>query len=97
MRRGLSSVARTFLQYIWKGTNSYPEYEQMLDKKVKQNSRLSKANKVEFAGDPHTSEKDEKKRASGQIFQDQMRLTSVHVYIDGTVEYSKKSYNDAQE
>lgn len=49
------------------------------------------------SGQPHTSKKDEKMRASGQIFQDQSRLTSVYVYVDGTVEYSRKSVNDAQE
>lgn len=49
------------------------------------------------SGEPHTSDKDKELRASGQIFQGQSRLTSVHVYENGTVEYSKASFNGAQE
>lgn len=49
------------------------------------------------SGDPHTSDKDKELRASGQIFQGDTRLTSVHVYANGTVEYSKASFNKAQE
>jgi hypothetical protein len=49
------------------------------------------------SGEAHTSHKDNKLRVSGQIFKGQTRLTSVHAYADGEVEYSKQSFNDAQE
>lgn len=39
--------------------------------------------------DPHT-------HVSGQIFGASGRLTSVHAYEDGSVEYSQRKYNDAQ-
>jgi hypothetical protein len=48
-------------------------------------------------GQAHTSHEDSKLRVSGQIFRAQARLTSVHAYADGEVEYSKQSFNDAQE
>ena len=47
------------------------------------------------SGKPHTSIVDTKLRVSGQIFKGNTRLTSIHAYDDGTVEYSKM-YNDAQ-
>ncbi|KGO64959.1 hypothetical protein PITC_041780 [Penicillium italicum] len=97
IRRAFSSAARAFLEIIWEGTQSHREYEDLLKEKMKKNRKLSGADKVKFAGEPHTSDKDKELRASGQIFQGQSRLTSVHVYANGTVEYSKASYNGAQE
>jgi hypothetical protein len=48
------------------------------------------------SGKAHISHKDNKLRVSGQIFKGQTRLTSVHAYADGEVEYSKQDFNNAQ-
>ncbi|PYI03623.1 hypothetical protein BO78DRAFT_463183 [Aspergillus sclerotiicarbonarius CBS 121057] len=97
IRRAFSSATRALIEFIWEGTKSHPKYEDLLKEKIKKNQKLSGVDKVKFAGDPHTSDKDKELRASGQIFQGQARLTSVHVYANGTVEYSKTSFNSAQE
>lgn len=49
MRRGFTSAARALLQFLWNGTSAHPEYETMLTDKLQKNSKLSKADKVEFA------------------------------------------------
>ncbi|KAA8643355.1 hypothetical protein EYZ11_000908 [Aspergillus tanneri] len=84
-RRSLSTTAKALIQFFWKGTKAHPKYEQLLEAKIKKNQKLAGTDKVDFAGDPHTSDKDEKQRASGQIFKGSSRLTSVHVYENGDV------------
>ncbi|KXS93468.1 hypothetical protein AC578_9219 [Pseudocercospora eumusae] len=96
MSRSFSSTARAILNFIWKGTEPVAQYEDLIKKKLSHNTRLAGADTVEIAGRPHTSSKDAKLRVSGQIFKDNARMTSIHAYDDGTVEYSKQSYNDAQ-
>jgi hypothetical protein len=49
MRRGFSTAARAFLQFIWKGTSPDPEYENMLKEKISKNSKLAGADKIEIA------------------------------------------------
>ena len=44
-----TSAARALLQFLWNGTSAHPEYETMLTDKLQKNSKLSKADKVEFA------------------------------------------------
>jgi hypothetical protein len=52
---------------------------------------------LQISGEPHTSASDPKTRVSGQVFKDGKRLTSIHAYEDGVVQYSKLDINDAQE
>lgn len=49
------------------------------------------------SGQPHTSRNDPKVHVSGQIFKNGKRVTSLHVYEDGTVGYSKEIFNESQE
>ncbi|KAL2215057.1 hypothetical protein M432DRAFT_627702 [Thermoascus aurantiacus ATCC 26904] len=98
MRRAFSTAPRTLLQFIWKGTPPAPEFEDMLKDKVSRNKKLAKkADRIEIAGKAHTSSRDQRLRVTGQIFRGKTCLTSVHVYADGTVKYSKPSYNNSQE
>ena len=50
-----------------------------------------------FSGGEHSSSKDKAYRVSGQIYKGGTRLTSVHVYADKVVVFSKDDYNDAQQ
>ncbi|CAI7676160.1 unnamed protein product [Penicillium palitans] len=49
IRRAFSSTARALFEFIWEGTKSHPEYEDLLKEKMKKNRKLSGADKVEFA------------------------------------------------
>ncbi|KAF1820043.1 uncharacterized protein K489DRAFT_412070 [Dissoconium aciculare CBS 342.82] len=96
MSRYFSTTAQAFLKFIWKGTEPVTKYEDLIKSKLSDNSKLALADTVEIAGQPHVSSKDPKLRVSGQVYKGNVRLTSVHAYDDGTVEYSKQSYNEAQ-
>ncbi|KAI9728114.1 MAG: hypothetical protein M1834_007830 [Cirrosporium novae-zelandiae] len=95
--RTFSTTAKALINIIWSGTTEQPKYKAMIEEKLRKNNKLKNADRVEIAGAEHTSTKDSQLRVSGQIYQGPRRLTSVHAYDDGRVEYSKKSYNDAQE
>ncbi|KAJ5248623.1 hypothetical protein N7468_000074 [Penicillium chermesinum] len=97
IRRNFSTTARALLEFIWKGTTSNPQYEARIKAKLAKNRKLADADKVEIAGDEHTSPEDPKARVSGQVFKNNRRLTSLHAYHDGTIIYSKDSINKAQE
>ncbi|EER37135.1 conserved hypothetical protein [Histoplasma capsulatum var. duboisii H88] len=92
-------MSKDFVKFVLEGTIAHPNYEDFVEDKRKKNKKLAGADEVKFAGAPHhTSDQDPKMRASGQVFRGTTsRLTSVHVYEDGTVVYSKESVNDAQE
>lgn len=85
------------LRFIWKGTEPVERYEDMIRDKMSKNSKLAGADVVEISGQPHISPAVSKLRVSGKIFQEATRLTSVHAYDDGTVKFSKESYNESQE
>ncbi|KAK2795258.1 hypothetical protein FQN52_006188 [Onygenales sp. PD_12] len=95
--RKFSSTARALLQFIWKGTEPIPKYEDTVISKVKKNTKLTGADRIEIAGGEHDSVADPKLRVSGQVFEGNRRLTSIHAYHDGTVVYSKEVFNKSQE
>lgn len=113
MARSFSTAARALLQFIWKGTDSVPQYEAMIERSVSKNPKLEGADKIEieyealhfstritahlFRGREHTSRADPVSRVSGKIFRSGVRITSVHAYEDGRVVYSKEEINKAQE
>ncbi|KAM5467387.1 hypothetical protein MauCBS54593_005355 [Microsporum audouinii] len=94
--RAFSSSARALLEFVWKGTKSIPEYEENLRTQVRKNSKLVGADRIEIAGGEHDSDADPKLRVSGQIFEGNRRLTSVHAYKDGTIVFSKDVFNKSQ-
>ncbi|KAH6952599.1 hypothetical protein DER45DRAFT_573675 [Fusarium avenaceum] len=97
MSRYFSTTARALLDFIWKGSEPVESFETMIRGKISRNSRLAEADKVEIAGQPHTSRKDPGFRVSGQIYKGNKRLTSVHAYEDGRIVFSKDDYNASQE
>lgn len=113
MSRKFSSTARRLLEFIWKGATRDSKYEKIIEDQVGLNNRLKgAATKVEIqyeyaivpirrltcvSGSAHKSRSDPETHVSGQIYGAHGRLTSVHAYEDGTVEYSQKKYNEAQE
>ncbi|KAF4458959.1 hypothetical protein FALBO_14294 [Fusarium albosuccineum] len=97
MSRYFTTAARSLLRFIWKGSEPVESFEQLIQDKMSRNSRLTEADTVEIAGQPHSSRKDPAFRVSGQVFKGSKRLTSVHAYDDGRIVYSKEDYNRSQE
>ena len=48
MARSFSTAARALLQFIWKGTDSVPQYEAMIEASVSKNPKLEGADKIEI-------------------------------------------------
>ncbi|QPH01214.1 hypothetical protein C2857_005413 [Epichloe festucae Fl1] len=97
MSRFFSTTARAFLSFVWKGTEPHSQYEVTARTQILKNTKLDGVDTVEIAGQPHTSRNDPKVHVSGQIFKNGKRVTSLHVYEDGTVGYSKEIFNESQE
>ena len=50
MSRAFSTTTRNLLRIIWKGTEAIPKYDEMIEEKIKSNSKLNgTAETVELA------------------------------------------------
>ncbi|KAK3049164.1 hypothetical protein LTR09_009583 [Extremus antarcticus] len=105
MRRFATS-ARAFLKIVWDGMKKGPfwgEQTEDSDRGQRQACRNPEGEgecslesgvwtNMTRRGKPHTSS-DPKEHIAASLYKDDKRVTSVHVYADGTAEYSKEKYN----
>ncbi|KAK5069150.1 hypothetical protein LTR64_008697 [Lithohypha guttulata] len=93
MSRQFSSAARALITFLWDGTSKDTAWETAARQCIENNTKLPTIEVAKVKGEPHKS-KDPKEHVSMVLYDNNdVRVTSVHVYKDGTGKFSKGKFN----
>ncbi|KAI4284466.1 MAG: hypothetical protein L6R35_004905 [Caloplaca aegaea] len=93
MSRAFSTAAKALLKFVWDGMVKEVKWEDATRNFIENSPKIPHIETAKVKGKPHTST-DPLEHVSMVLYDEKnVRITSAHVYEDGTGKFSKHKYN----